>query len=80
MVLEGLHTLVPGEGGKVRSLATLSFDVRQRLLEMGLTKGTAVSVIRVAPMGDPIEIQLRGYRLSLRRSEAESVMIEKANP
>lgn len=42
---------------------------------MGLTKGIVVTVIRVAPLGDPIEIELRGYRLSLRRKEAEAVII-----
>ena len=72
----GLHTLSPGERGIVGKLETQSFEVRQRLLEMGLTKGVTVSVIRVAPMGDPIEIELRGYRLSLRRKEAEAVIIQ----
>jgi ferrous iron transport protein A len=52
-------------------------SVRQRLLEMGLTKGTNVELIRFAPMGDPIEISVRGYRLSLRRVEAESVIVSK---
>lgn len=73
----GLHTLAPGEKGIVGKLETASFEIRQRLLEMGLTKGIAVSVIRVAPLGDPIEIELRGYRLSLRRKEAEVVIIQK---
>ncbi len=77
MIVKGLDTLLPGERGKVGKLETPSYEVRQRLLEMGLTKGIAVSVIRVAPMGDPIEIELRGYRLSLRRKEAQAVMIEK---
>lgn len=71
-----LHTLSPGERGVVGRLETPSFEVRQRLLEMGLTKGVSVSVIRVAPMGDPIEIELRGYRLSLRRKEAEAVIVQ----
>lgn len=71
-----LNTLVPGERGTVLGLETTSFEVRQRLLEMGLTKGIAVTVIRVAPLGDPIEIELRGYRLSLRRKEAEAVIIQ----
>jgi ferrous iron transport protein A len=72
----GLNTLIPGERGIVEKLATPSFEVRQRLLEMGLTKGITIKVIRVAPLGDPIEIELRGYRLSLRRKEAEAVMIQ----
>lgn len=78
MKVARLNTLAPGEQGTVGKLETTSFDVRQRLLEMGLTKGIAVSVIRVAPLGDPIEIELRGYRLSLRRKEAEAVIIQLA--
>ncbi len=50
-------------------------DVTLRLLEMGLTPGVDVDVVGVAPLGDPIEIELRGYRLSLRRSEAARVQI-----
>jgi ferrous iron transport protein A len=47
-----------------------------RLREMGLVSGTRVKLIRAAPMGDPIEIVLRGYHLSLRKSEAEHVIVE----
>ena len=46
-----------------------------RLREMGLLPGTRVTLVRVAPMGDPIEIQVRGYRLSLRKSEASQVEV-----
>ncbi len=77
MNLTGLHELAPGEKGVVGDLRTPSFEVRQRLLEMGLTRGIVVSVIRVAPLGDPIEIEVRGYRLSLRQKEAESVIVRR---
>jgi ferrous iron transport protein A len=70
-----LRDLAPGESGKVRHV-TGAAEVRHRLLEMGLTRGTSVRLIRVAPMGDPIELQVRGYRLSLRRSEAASILVE----
>ncbi len=50
--------------------------VRRRLMDMGLTRGTEVTVRRVAPFGDPIELTLRGYELSLRRADAEMVEIE----
>lgn len=50
--------------------------LRQRLMEMGLTKGSRVSVARVAPLGDPIEINVRGYGLSLRKSDAEMIEVE----
>lgn len=49
-----------------------------RLREMGLLNGTRVTLIRTAPMGDPIEIKLRGYHLTLRKSEAEHVLVEPA--
>ncbi|MFQ3581239.1 MAG: ferrous iron transport protein A [Chloracidobacterium sp.] len=49
--------------------------VAQRLQEMGLTTGVTVKVIRVAPLGDPLEIELRGYRLSLRKDEAAAVEV-----
>lgn len=49
--------------------------VAQRLQEMGLTSGVAVKVIRVAPLGDPLEVEVRGYRLSLRREEAAAVEV-----
>lgn len=47
-----------------------------RLREMGLLPGTAVQLIRTAPMGDPLEIKVRGYHLTVRKSEAESVLVE----
>ena len=49
-----------------------------RLREMGLLAGTKLTLIRTAPMGDPIEIKVRGYHLTLRKSEAEHVMVEAA--
>jgi ferrous iron transport protein A len=47
-----------------------------RLREMGLVSGTPLKLVRIAPLGDPIEIVLRGYHLSLRKSEAEHVLVE----
>ena len=49
--------------------------VMQRLLEMGLFEGEELEVVAVAPLGDPLEIQLRDYRLSLRRSEAARILV-----
>ena len=72
-----LNSLRPGEQGVIVSIQTEELNVRQRLLEMGLTKDTEIEVIRFAPLGDPIEISVRGYRLSLRRLEAESVLVNK---
>ena len=52
--------------------------LRCRLLDMGLIPGTAVAVIKVAPMGDPIEIRLRGYELTQRKEDAAQIDIEEA--
>lgn len=49
--------------------------LRQRILDMGLTKGTLVHVLKLAPLGDPMEISIRGYELSLRNAEAEQILI-----
>ena len=51
-------------------------DLTTRLLEMGITPGVEVSVIGIAPLGDPLELEVRGYRLSVRKSEARRVEIE----
>ncbi len=51
-------------------------DVSRRLLEMGLTPGADVTLVGQAPLGDPLEFELRGYHLSLRRSEAERVEVQ----
>lgn len=54
---------------------SLSGSVRLRLLEMGLTEGIECRVVRYAPLGDPMEVQVRGYFLSLRSVEAEGVLV-----
>ena len=51
-------------------------SIRRRLLDMGLTSGVAVEMIKASPLGDPIEYKVRGYHLSLRASEAQLVEIE----
>ena len=53
-------------------------EIRGRLLDMGLTAGVTVKLIRAAPLGDPLELMVRGYRLSVRRVEAAAVEIEGA--
>ena len=50
---------------------------RKKLLSMGLTKGADFEVVRYAPMGDPVEIRIRGFALSLRKQEAEALLIER---
>lgn len=53
--------------------------LRRRLMDMGLTRNTIVTVQQVAPLGDPLELTLRGYKLSLRRSEAANIMVKEAS-
>lgn len=50
--------------------------VRRRIMDMGITKGAEIYVRKVAPLGDPIEITVRGYELSLRKTDAESIEVE----
>ena len=50
--------------------------LRRRIMDMGITKGTRITVRKVAPLGDPIELHLRGYELSIRKDDAEMVEIE----
>lgn len=53
--------------------------VKRRLMEMGLTRGTAVYVRKLAPLGDPMELSVRGYELSLRRADAALIEVELSN-
>jgi len=50
--------------------------VKRRLMDMGLTKGVEVYIRKVAPLGDPVEVTLRGYELSLRKADAEMIEVE----
>ncbi len=58
---------------------SLPDGVRLRLLEMGLTEGIECRVVRYAPLGDPMEVHVRGYSLSLRRAEAANIEVELAS-
>ena len=70
-----LSRLGVGKSGKVLRIEGAG-SALYRLQEMGLIRGTAVRFVRVAPLGDPIEIRVRGYNLSLRRQEADAVIVE----
>ncbi|MBK8481617.1 MAG: ferrous iron transport protein B [Proteobacteria bacterium] len=74
------RSLAELESGALGVIAAVEGEqgFRQRLLELGLTPGTPVRAIRRAPLGDPLEAQLRGYNLSLRRAEARSIRVEPA--
>lgn len=72
-----LRELTVGESGRVTALETGSKAYRRRLLAMGLLPGTEFTVTRYAPLGDPVELRVRGFNLSLRKSEADVVQVER---
>lgn len=74
MKLRDLHA---GDTGRVIGFNPGSKTYRRKLLAMGLTPGVEFAVIRFAPMGDPVELRVRGSSLSLRKDEAEMVEVEK---
>ncbi len=74
---DSLQDMSVGDTGRVVGFGDGSKAYRKKLLSMGLTPGVEFSVIRYAPMGDPIEIQLRGFNLSLRKDEATALIIER---
>lgn len=70
-----LNQLLPGQRGRIEAIHGDDYLV-QRLLEMGLLEGEEIEVLGFAPFGDPMEIRLRDYRLSLRRTEAARVSVQ----
>jgi Fe2+ transport system protein FeoA len=73
-----LTSLKLGEAAKVSQI-NLRPDQRGRLLEMGLLVGTSIELVRFAPLGDPVEIKVRGYHLTLRRHDAEQILVQPAS-
>lgn len=69
-----LKSLADGESGVVRRIR-LEGATKRRLIEMGITPGTRVGVLKRAPLGDPIEILLRGYSLTIRGTDAEQIFV-----
>ncbi len=74
------RTLLDVKLGEQAVIARIRRDhggaIRQRLLDMGVTRGAQLTVERVAPLGDPIEIQLKGYHLAIRKTEAGLIEVE----
>ena len=75
-----LEDLTPGQSGTILSIANKSGTVKRRLVDMGLTPGTEVRVTKIAPLGDPIEVSLRGYELSLRKADAGQIVMGQPRP
>ena len=72
-----LTSLSPGSRAVISEIR-VPVEHRGRLLEMGVLVGTPIELVRFAPMGDPVEIKVRGYHLSLRRHEAELILVRAA--
>lgn len=73
--MKTLKEVACGETVKVTKL-TGDGPVKRRIMDMGITKGVEIYVRKVAPLGDPVEITVRGYELSLRKADAEMIVVE----
>ena len=71
-----LRELKINNSGVITKINTTG-PLKQRLLDMGITKGTRITVLKIAPLGDPIECVLRGYNLSVRKNDAETIEIDE---
>lgn len=72
--MKTLKDVKPGEHVTVSKLNGEG-ALKRRIMDMGITKGTTVQVRKVAPLGDPVEVTVRGYELSIRKSEAENIEV-----
>lgn len=72
-----LKQLAVGDRARVCGFAESESPYRRKLLSMGLTPGAELEVIRMAPLGDPVEIRVRGFALTLRKAEADALTVEK---
>lgn len=77
--MRSLASLKAGQTGRVSGF-TREDIVTQRLMQLGVLEGATVDVVRRAPAGDPIEIRILGYMLSLRTAEAETILIDPLDP
>lgn len=75
-----MKTLKDAAVGETVTVSRLSGEgaVKRRIMDMGITKGVSVYVRKVAPLGDPVEVTVRGYELSLRKADAAMIMVEAA--
>jgi Fe2+ transport system protein A len=73
--MQTLRDISIGKTVRIKKLSGTG-AVKRRIMDMGLTKGTEVFVRKVAPLGDPVEINVRGYELSIRKADAEMIEVE----
>lgn len=70
-----LSALKKGQEAVIKHVGGLG-QIKRRIMDMGIVPGSTISVVRIAPFGDPIEYSIKGYRLSLRKSEAKDIIVE----
>lgn len=70
-----LRDLKPGQQGCVASIGATG-PMKRRIMDMGVTPGIEIKVVKVAPLGDPVEVNVRGYELSLRKEEAQQIELK----
>jgi Fe2+ transport system protein FeoA len=75
MINKPLKDLRPGEKAKVAEVRGAGL-IRRRILDMGVVKGSEIEMERVAPLGDPVEVKVKGYHLSLRKNEAANIYVQ----
>ena len=78
MANKSLKELKPGEKGKITKVSGTG-SVRRRILDMGVVAGAEIELERKAPLGDPVEVKIKGYHLSLRKEEAANIYVETSN-
>lgn len=73
-----MKTLRDAKVGQTVKVAKLTGEgaVKRRIMDMGITKGTEIKVVKIAPLGDPMELNVRGYDLSVRKNEAATIEVE----
>lgn len=74
-MIKSLDQFIPGDRGRVLSVGGQG-AIRRRLLDMGITPGTQILLIKTAPLGDPLEITLRGFNLSIRKDDANYIEMD----
>ncbi|WP_305042138.1 FeoA family protein [Geoalkalibacter sp.] len=70
-----LAQLKPGEKGKITAIGAIG-PLKRRLMDMGVLIGEEVKVVKIAPLGDPLEVTIKSYQLSLRKKEAQGIAVE----
>jgi len=73
--MKKISDLKPGDKGKIKKIEGSS-NLRRKLLDMGIIPGSPFEIIKLAPLGDPVDVKIKGYHLSLRKEEAATVLVE----